>query len=186
MAKTTRKFVDYDGLKFYDSLLKTRTSNEIEASSQIIDNKIDTLAVCSDGDNGKVLSGGIVKEYVDGILASSIIKKTVYYVLDEDGNRIPIYDEAKGEAVSTETYYTREGLGTTSDPYVYIVADPQPEEGTDLESGVYYRTGEFETSFVETDDPVIDEETGEPLEEDANLIDGDGTISDPEIRDLFF
>ena len=125
------------------------------------------------------------KEYVDELLEGAVVDKQVFYALDEGLNRIPVYEEATGTASGEEVYYERSGNGSVSSPYVYTVADPQPEAGTELEDGLYYRTGEYETTLIDSGDPVIDPETGEYVYVKATILDGQGEITEAEIRELF-
>ena len=125
------------------------------------------------------------KDYVNDLLEGAVVQKQVFYALDEGLNRIPVYEEATGTASGEEVYYERSGNGSVSSPYVYTVADPQPTEGTELEEGLYYRTGEYETTLIDSGDPVIDPETGEYVYVMATILDGNGEITEAEIRELF-
>ena len=98
---------------------------------------------------------------------------------------IPVYEEAEGEASGDIVYYERSGNGSVSSPYVYTAADPQPAPGSTLEEGLYYQTGDYETTLVKTDDPVLDPETGEPVYVDVSILDGYCEISEAEVRELF-
>ena len=126
-----------------------------------------------------------VLEYVDNVFNNTQVVKPVYYALNESGDRIPIYEEAEGEAESGVVYYTRSGIGSTAHPYVYEIADPQPTPGEILEPGMYFQTGEYEKTFTDTGDPVIDDVTGEQVTDTATILDGAGEISKEEILDLF-
>lgn len=152
-----RKYVDYEGLKLFKSKFQDKVQGEI----------------------------GSVREYVDSLLEGAVVDKQAFYVLDSKGDRIPIYAEASGEASGEVVYYWRSGNGSISNPYVYTPADPQPQEGTELEPGLYYKTEDFEITVEDTGDPVIDPDTGEPVYIKSTLIDGPGEIPDPEIRELF-
>lgn len=124
-------------------------------------------------------------DYVNNLLDGAIVKKQVFYALDENLDRIPVYEEAEGEASGDIVYYERSGNGSVSSPYVYTAADPQPAPGSTLEEGLYYQTGDYETTLVKTDDPVLDPETGEPVYVDASILDGYCEISEAEVRELF-
>lgn len=172
MSVETKKYVDLKGLQSYDVKIKEWIKNH---GPEIPTNVSEFI---NDAEY-------ITEDYLNALLENAIVQKQVYYRLSESGDRIPIYEEAEGVASVDEVYYERSGNGSISDPYVYTAADPQPEPGTVLEPGFYYRTGEFETTLVPTDDPVIDETTGEYIYVDASILDGQGEITEEEIRELF-
>ena len=157
MSMEERRYVDLEALR----LFKTKMDDIIE-----------------NGDN-KVLA------YVDDVFNNTQVLKPVYYELDDQGNRIPVYEEAEGTAQSEVTYYTRTGTGSNTHPYVYTVADPQPTPGEPLDPGLYYQTGEYVQTFVDTGDPVMDPSTGEQVTTVATILDGEGEITTADIMDLF-
>jgi len=157
MSIEERHYVDLEALRVF----KTKMDKTIE-----------------DGDNS-------VKNYVDDIFTNTQVVKPVYYALDATGDRIPIYEEAEGEAESGVVYYTRTGTGSNTHPYVYEVADPQPTPGSILDPGMYYQTEEFETTLENTGDPVLDDTTGEQITVVATILDGAGEITEADIMDLF-
>lgn len=157
MSTDTRLFVDLEALR----LFKSKMDNEFKK-----------------GDDS-------VLEYVDGVFNNTQVIKPVYYALNGSGDRIPIYEEAEGEAEQGVVYYTRTGTGSNTHPYVYTIADPQPTPGSTLDPGMYYQTGEYEKTFINTEDPVIDPETGEQVTDIATILDGSGEITTADILDLF-
>ena len=172
MSVETKKYIDLTGLQSYDVKIKEWIKNH---GPEIPTNVSEFI---NDAEY-------ITEDHLNALLENAIVQKQVYYRLNENGDRIPVYEEAEGIASNDEVYYERSGNGSVSDPYVYTAADPQPEPGTVLEPGLYYRTGEYETTLVPTDDPVIDETTGEYIYVDASILDGQGEITEEEIKELF-
>ena len=181
MSVDKRLFVDLEGLK----LFKSKLNLELKAIQDYAKD-LGIYVITEDGGvEKKVLQSGVVKDYVDGLLDGAVVQKQVFYLLDDGLNRIPVYEEAEGTASGGEVYYERSGNGSVSNPYVYTAADPQPESGTVLPEGLYYRTGEYEMTLIDTGDPVIDPETGEYVFVEATILDGQGEITEAEIRELF-
>lgn len=199
----TKEFLDYKGLKSYDELLKRRVETDIDtsvtAASTILEDHINTVATYSPVGDDKVLTGGVVKDYVDKKLNGVKIMAPVYYCLDPDGHFTYFYNPAEGLADPSITYYERVGKGSTDDPYRYVVLDPQPEPGTLVKD--YFVRGDQQTTTdpteAEKEYPVIDPETGEQVYQEITYIDDsisetivnimkdNATISEPEIIDLW-
>lgn len=215
MAIKEKRYLDYDGLQTYDEFIKQKMSEDLEDLGTILTDNItnvsdtvNTLATYSPLDDSAVLTGGLIKEYVDTRFEKSVEGETnsypLYYKMEIDpdtGELVHVfdYDAASGTAVDGETYYERQGTGSTADPYRYVECDPQPEIGDSVEG--LYTQGEAQTTTAPTEEeldyPVIDPETGEQVEEEVTEVDQSttdtiiktmsdyATISDNEIIDLF-
>ena len=201
-----KKYLDIEGLFLYDTLTKERTDKSISDSLDPIvteinsvENSVKELGVCGEVEGTVILTGGVVKNYVDKQLESvskvSSEAKGLYY-RRENGDFVYKYQEATGTAVTGTVYYERTGQGTTADPYVYV--EKQVTEGTSVE-GLYVRVGRYITvnpSEEELNYPVLDEE-GNQKTEVVSVVDTSTqsaiisimkdytTISDTEILDLF-
>lgn len=201
-----KKYLDIEGLFLYDTLTKERTDKVISDSLDPIvteinsvENSVKELGVCGEVEGTVILTGGVVKNYVDKQLESvskvSSEAKGLYY-RRENGDFVYKYQEATGTAVTGTVYYERTGQGTTADPYVYV--EKQVTEGTSVE-GLYVRVGRYITvnpSEEESNYPVLDEE-GNQKTEVVSVVDTSTqsaiisimkdytTISDTEILDLF-
>ena len=201
-----KKYLDIEGLSLYDTLTKERTDKIISDSLDPIvteinsvENSVKELGVCGEVEGTVILTGGVVKNYVDKQLESvskvSSEAKGLYY-RRENGDFVYKYQEATGTAVTGTVYYERTGQGTTADPYVYV--EKQVTEGTSVE-GLYVRVGRYITvnpSEEELNYPVLDEE-GNQKTEVVSVVDTSTqsaiisimkdytTISDTEILDLF-
>ena len=201
-----KKYLDIEGLFLYDTLTKERTDKVISDSLDPIvteinsvENSVKELGVCGEVEGTVILTGGVVKNYVDKQLESvskvSSEAKGLYY-RRENGDFVYKYQEATGTAVTGTVYYERTGQGTTADPYVYV--EKQVTEGTSVE-GLYVRVGRYITvnpSEEELNYPVLDEE-GNQKTEVVSVVDTSTqsaiisimkdytTISDTEILDLF-
>ena len=201
-----KKYLDIEGLSLYDTLTKERTDKSISDSLDPIvteinsvENSVKELGVCGEVEGTVILTGGVVKNYVDKQLESvskvSSEAKGLYY-RRENGDFVYKYQEATGTAVTGTVYYERTGQGTTADPYVYV--EKQVTEGTSV-GGLYVRVGRYITvnpSEEELNYPVLDEE-GNQKTEVVSVVDTSTqsaiisimkdytTISDTEILDLF-
>ena len=201
-----KKYLDIEGLFLYDTLTKERTDKVISDSLDPIvteinsvENSVKELGVCGEVEGTVILTGGVVKNYVDKQLESvskvSSEAKGLYY-RRENGDFVYKYQEATGTAVTGTVYYERTGQGTTADPYVYV--EKQVTEGTSV-GGLYVRVGRYITvnpSEEELNYPVLDEE-GNQKTEVVSVVDTSTqsaiisimkdytTISDTEILDLF-
>lgn len=98
----------------------------------------------------QVYSGGSTAEITVAIDANNVIKATIN---DIDGSKITykaataaVYAQVQGSDTFDEnaTYYTRSGVGTTEDPYIYtedVTVDAENFD-TKVTNGIYIRTAE--------------------------------------------
>ena len=201
-----KKYLDIEGLSLYDTLTKERTDkvifdslDPIVTEINSVENSVKELGVCGEVEGTVILTGGVVKNYVDKQLESvskvSSETKGLYY-RRENGDFVYKYQEATGTAVTGTVYYERTGQGTTTDPYIYV--EKQVTEGTSVE-GLYVRIGRYTTvnpSEEELNYPVLDEEGNQKTEEVSvmdtstqnaviSIMKEYTTISDAEILDMF-
>lgn len=199
MTKDNR-LLDKQSLKDYNDKLQNKLNNKFDK----VNTEINTLAQYNiDSEGIATLTSGVIKEYVDSKMKDAIegntVEKQVYYKLDTNGNIMYEYTKATGIADSSIVYYTQLGSGTTTDPYTYEVADPQPSSGDSLdEKNLFIRGSAITTtspSEQELSHPVLDEQ-GDPVTESVTEVNestestivttmGKVAISEEEINDLF-
>lgn len=199
MTKDNR-LLDKQSLIDYNDKLQNKLNKKFEE----VDTEINTLAQYNiDSEGIATLTSGVIKEYVDSKMKDAIegntVEKQVYYKLDTNGNIMYEYTKATGIADSSIVYYTQLGSGTTTDPYTYEVADPQPSSGDSLEGKNLFIRGSAITttspSEQELNHPVLDEQ-GDPITESVTEVNestestiittmGKATITEEELNDLF-